>query len=332
MVTNLTTTIDWNKATQTLDEAQSILLVTHLSPDGDAIGSLLGLANALRERGRPVQAAVDGGVPGFLRFLPGSETVGAELTSGEWDVMVSLDSSDEPRSGLAGEYGRAHSKLVINVDHHPTNTRFGDVHVIMPEAVSTTEIVYRWLEQMGHPISREIAVPLLTGLLTDTNGLRTSNVRSTTLGIAQRLMDAGASLTEITQRTLSSTPFRTIRLWGRVLPRVELADGIIQATIYQQDYRDIKATEQTAGGIVEFLLKANEAMVSVVFRELEDGQVEVGFRSKPGYDVSRIAVQIGGGGHRQASGATIPGPVEAARERVIPLLREVVAQGSLIIA
>ena len=331
MATNLTT-IDWTKATQTLDAAQSILLVTHLNPDGDAIGSLLGLANALRERGRPVQSVVDGGVPGFLRFLPGSETVGAALTGGEWDVMVSLDSSDAPRSGLAGEYGRAHSKIVVNVDHHPTNTRFGQIHVIMPEAVSTTEIVYYWLEQMGHPVSREIAVPLLTGLLTDTNGLRTSNVRSTTLGIAQRLMDAGASLTEITQRTLSSTPFQTIRLWGQVLPRVELADGIIQTTICQADYQQIKATDQTAGGIVEFLLKANEAMVSVVFRELEDGQVEVGFRSKPGYDVSQVAVRLGGGGHRQASGATIAGPIDAARERVLPLLREAVAQGSLTIA
>ncbi|MBE2268747.1 MAG: bifunctional oligoribonuclease/PAP phosphatase NrnA [Anaerolinea sp.] len=325
------TTINWTNATETVDAAQTLLLVTHLNPDGDAIGSLLGLGNALRERGKTPLLAVDGGVPGFLRFLPGSDTVVGDLTVGEWDVMISLDSSDEPRSGKVGEFGRAHSKTVINVDHHPTNTRFGQVHVVMPEAVSTTEIVFRWLGEMSQPVTLAAAIPLLTGLVTDTNGFRTSNVRSSTLEIAQRLMEAGASLTEVTARTLGSKPYQTIQLWKYVLPSVELDAGVIQATIRREDCVKVNSDDPSSGGLVEFLLTANEAMVSAVFKELEDGRVELSFRCKPGYDVATLALSLGGGGHKQASGATIAGNVEQAKLRVLPLLRQVVAQGTLTI-
>ena len=325
------TTINWTKATETIDNAQTLLMVTHISPDGDAIGSLLGLANGLRERGKSPVLVVDGGVPGFLRFLPGSETVLAQLTEGEWDVMISLDSSDEARTGKAGDYGRAHSKTVINLDHHPTNTMFGHVHVVIPDAVSATEIVYRWLIEMNQPITRQIAVPLMVGLVTDTIGFRTSNVRSSTLEIAQRLMEAGASLTEVMARTLGSTPYQTIQLWKQVLPSVELDGGVIHATIHQQDYKKIESKEQSSGGLVSFLLTANEAMVSTVFTEVEDGRVELSFRCKPGFDVATLALSLGGGGHVQASGATIPGTIEQVKLRVLPLLRQVVASGSLII-
>src|SRR5690606_29021244 len=116
------TLTNWNEATQAVDAANTILVVTHLKPDGDAIGSLLGLTNMLRERGKTVTAVVDDGVPDFLRYVPGADTVLPELTTGEWDVMISTDASDEERTGRAGIYGRAHSRIVINLDHHPTNT------------------------------------------------------------------------------------------------------------------------------------------------------------------------------------------------------------------
>jgi phosphoesterase RecJ-like protein len=325
------TTTNWNKATETLDSAQTLLLVTHVNPDGDAIGSLLGLANALRERGKQPMTVVDGGVPPFLRFLPGADTVLPQVTEGEWDVMVSLDASDEERTGKAGAYGRAHSKTVVNVDHHPTNTMFGQVHVFLPDAVSTTEIVYKWLVAMNQPITLPVAVPLLTGLVTDTNGFRTSNVKALTLEIAQRLMEAGASLTEVTARTLGSTPYQTIQLWKQVLPSVELDGGVIHATIRRQDFPNVEAGDASSGGLVSFLLTANEAMVSVIFKEVDDGRVELSFRCKPGFDVATLAFSLGGGGHKQASGATIAGPLEQAKMRVLPLLRQVVAQGNLTI-
>ncbi len=325
------TTINWIKATEAVDKAQTLLIVTHVNPDGDAIGSLLGLANGLRERGKSPVLAVDGGVPDFLRFLPGSDTILSELTAGEWDLVISVDSSDAGRSGNVGTYGQEHSQTIINLDHHPTNTLFGHIHVVIPEAVSATEIVYKWLLEMQQPITRAVAMPLLTGLVTDTNGFRTSNVNATTLEIAQRLMEAGASLTEITARTLGSTPYQTIQLWKQVLPSVELDGGVIHATIRRQDFPNVEAGDNSSGGLVTFLLTANEALVSAIFKELTDGRIELSFRCKPGFDVGMLALSLGGGGHRQASGATIAGPVEQAKMRVLPLLRQVVASGNLTI-
>jgi phosphoesterase RecJ-like protein len=323
--------IEWDKATAAVDAAERILLVTHLHPDGDAIGSLLGMRNALVERGKTPDAVVDGGVPGFLRFLPGSDAVRPTLVTGEWDLMISLDSSDEERTGVAGEFGRAHSKAVINLDHHPTNTLFGDIYLVQPEAVSATEVVYGWLEHMKQPLTREIALPLLTGLVTDTNGFRTSNVNTRTLQLAQLFMESGASLTEVTARTVGSKPYNTIELWRSALQTVELKDGVVSANITQDVLGRLNLVEPTDAGLISFMISTDESRVAVVFKELADGRVELSFRSKPGYDVSQVALSLGGGGHKQASGATIAGPLEAARERVLPLLHEVVGQGALVI-
>ena len=248
------------------------------------------------------------------------------LHEGEWELMISLDASDEERTGDVGIYGRAHSQRVINIDHHPTNTRFGDLFLLEPDAVSTTQIVQEWLEQMQQPLTPVSAVPLLTGLVTDTQGFRTSNVRPETLGYAQKLMEAGASLTSITQRTLGSTPYQNIQLWKYVLPSVELKNGVISASVTQENVRQAHLQEITDGGLVEYLVTANEAMISVVFKELVDGRVELGFRCKPGYDVAKVAFSLGGGGHKQASGATVDGPLEAAKARVMPLFMKPISR------
>jgi phosphoesterase RecJ-like protein len=322
---------EWEQATAAINAAERILLVTHFHPDGDAIGSLLGLQNVLQERGKSPDAVVDGGVPEYLRFIPGSEHVRPTLLGGEWDLMISLDSSDEERTGAAGVFGRAHSKTVMNVDHHPTNTQFGAIHLVQPDAVSTTEVLYAWLEQMGQPLTREVAVPLLVGLVTDTNGFRTSNVSARTLRLAQVFVESGAALSEITARTVGSTPYSTIELWRNALQTIDLQGGIISATITQETLKKVKLVEPTDAGLISFMISTNESRVAVVFKELADGRIEVSFRSKPGYDVSQLALSLGGGGHKQASGATITGTLEAARERVFPLLRQAVEQGALAI-
>ncbi len=194
----MTDRTDWAAASQAVEAAQSILVATHISPDGDAIGSLLGLGNALRLRGSNVTCVVDGGLPGTFRFLPGASDVRDTPTTGQWDLMISVDSSDEERTGESGVYGRAHSARVINLDHHITNTFFGDIFLVMPSAVSATEVVYHWLREWQQPLALDIAVPLLTGLVTDTIGFRTSNVTANTLRVAVELMEAGAPLAEIT--------------------------------------------------------------------------------------------------------------------------------------
>ncbi len=326
MTLNIT---NWAAAAEAVAASGQILLVTHVSPDGDAIGSLLGMANALRQQDKTVQTAVDGGVPDYLQFLPSADAVVAELTTGAWDLMISLDASDEPRTGQTGAYGRANSRAVINLDHHETNTLFGDIHLVRGSAVSATEVVYDWLLELGWQITPKVAIPLLTGLVTDTMGFRTSSVSAHTLGIAQALMQAGASLTEITARTLDSRPFNEVNLWKYALTSVELNDQVISAVITQDDLRSSAVVDVTDSGLVSFLVKVNEAMIAVVFKELRDARVEVSIRSKPGFDVGRIAFQLGGGGHKQASGATIDGPLSAAKARVLALLHDAARSGML---
>ena len=319
----MTNKTDWAAATAAVDQAASILIVTHVNPDGDAIGSLLGLGNALRERGRAVICAVDGGVAGYLDFLSGAKSVQEKLTHGRWDVMISVDASDAERTGEVGAFGRERCQQVINLDHHATNTLFGDLHLIMPLTVSATEVIFHWLSYMQQPISPDVAMPLLTGLVTDTLGFRTNNVTADTLRIATALMEAGASLTDITARTLDSKPFRMIELWKHALNSVTLDNAVIAANVAQVDLKAAHLDDVTDGGLVSLLNQVNEARVAAVFKELPDGRVEISLRSKPGYDVAQVAFAVGGGGHKQASGATIEGPLDAARARILPMLQAV---------
>lgn len=310
----------WATATQAVETASSILLVTHMNPDGDAIGSMVGLANAFRPRGKRIDMAVDDGLPVSLRFLPGADGIRPQLTSGEWDLMISLDASDEERTGVVGAYGRAHSKIVMNVDHHPTNTWFGSIYLIDTDVVSTTAIIEQWLTLMSVPMTQEIAIPLLTGLVTDTRGFRTSNVTPETLATAQRLMQTGASLADIIANTLDNIAYQVLELWKYVLPSMQIRHGVVSVSITQADLRQAGLNEMTDGGLVNLLASASEAAIAIIFKETDEGEIGLSIRSKPGFDVSGVALGLGGGGHKQAAGATIPGPMDAARERVLPLL------------
>lgn len=319
-------TTNWTEAYEAIQRAQTILVVTHVSPDGDAIGSLLGAANALRALGKHVDAAVDGGVPAFLDFLPNAHLVNAMLNDGTWDVMLSVDASDEERTGEVGAYGRAHSQTVINLDHHATNTGFGHIHLVSPQAASATEVLYEWFTRVGVPIDMESAVPLMTGLVTDTLGFRTSAVTPRTLEIAQALMQRGVSLTDLIARTLETMAYSTLTLWTRALNTLSLERGVTWVSLTLQDYA--QAGTDDDAGLSGFLVRVKEAVVSVVFTEKPEGKVNISMRAKQGYDVARVALALGGGGHKPAAGATVSGTLDEVRARVLPMLFDVVQQGN----
>jgi len=315
---------NWSELAALLDGAERILLITHVKPDGDAIGSLLGMSNALRARGKAPVPVVDGGIHEFLKFIPGAEQVVREVPALEYEIMVSLDASDEERTGEAGKYGRAHAHRVVNIDHHPTNTLFGDLVILEAEAVSTTEVLWGGFQELGWEVPVAVAVPLMTGLVTDTIGFRTSNVTPRTLRAAAALIEAGAPMNEIMQRTLIATPYAAIQMWRTALETVELKNRVIWASITLDGlHRAGLAQPSDTGGLVGFLNSANEARVAAVFKEVTPESVEISLRSKPGYDVSRVAFSLGGGGHKQAAGATVAGTLQDVRDRVLPMLRQV---------
>lgn len=311
--------LPWNEAEALLNEANSVLIVTHVNPDGDAIGSMLGLMYAIKARGKQVDCAVDGGVPAFLRFLSGSDQIRARLDAGEWDLLIFTDCGDDDRAGDVGEYGKAHVKRILNIDHHITNTRFGDVALVMTDATSAAEVVFRWLRETGQTLG-ESAQPLLTGLVTDTRGFRISSVKPDTLAIAGELMAAGASLYRVFANTLDSQTPETFRLWQVVLPRAVFDRRLVYVTITLDDWAAAGLEDYDDGGMGNYLLSVNGVHASAIFKQTGAEEVKLSMRSKPGTDVSAVALPLGGGGHVQAAGATINATPDAALDKVLPLL------------
>ena len=304
-----------------LRRAQRPLLIAHIAPDGDGIGSLLGLGLAMREVGRRPTLACADGVPEGLRFLPGSAEVVKERR-GDEDLIVALDCSDIERLGSLYDEDLFRRLPVINIDHHVTNTGFGDAQRVEPAAASTAQIAYRLLRRLRWPVSPPIATCLLVGLITDTRSFRTSNTDADALRTALALVEAGAPLAEVNEQLNRGLCLGAIGLWGKALSGARLQDGIIWTEISQATQRQCGVSDADTSGLVSFIASAREAQVAVLLTERADGRIEVGLRSVPGVDISGVALALGGGGHPQAAGCTLPGPLEAARDRV---LRELAA-------
>lgn len=304
-----------------LQQARRPLVIGHIAPDGDSIGSLLGLGWAMKEMGKwPTLACADP-VPESLRFLPGAGEV-VSVRRGDEDLIVSLDSSDLQRLGSLYDEALFAQLPVINIDHHVTNVRFGSAQLIEPSAVSTTQIVFSLLGRLGWPVSPWSAACLLTGLITDTRSFRTPNTDAGALRTALALVEAGAPLAEINEHLDRGMSLGMVVLWGKVLSRVQMKGGIIWAEVSRDLQRECGVSGSDASGLVSFIAGVREARIAVVLTEKPDGAVEVGMRSVPGVDVSAVALGLGGGGHRQAAGCTIPGPLESARDTVLARLAQ----------
>jgi phosphoesterase RecJ-like protein len=319
--------MDWTKANSLVAGAGSILVLTHVGPDGDAIGSMLGLAHALESVGKSIITAVDGGVPGDLVFLPGSESVRSTLDGLAVDVVIAVDCGDESRMGEVGQVVLKSGAPLINLDHHRTNTMFGAANLVDLATVAASEGVLDWLDRMGIALDTAMASCLLTGLVTDTLCFRTDNVSSETLGKAQRLMAHGAPLAEIVLRTVSRKSYAGLRLWSLVLPTVRLEERVIWAVITQAMFQEVGYTGWDDAGLVSTLAQTEEAYISAVFKEKPDGGIEIGFRAVPGFDTANVAVALGGGGHKLASGATLYESLDTLVPRVIEMLKAEVRRG-----
>lgn len=324
------TMLEWDKATALVQDAQRILVLSHVGPDGDAFGSLLGMAHALRRLGKDVITALDGGVLPEFTFLPGADDIHPALdeVAVDVDLVIAVDCGDKSRMGQVGQVALATGKPLINLDHHRTNTLFGDANLVDESTVAAAEGVMDWLPRLGVELDAEIALCLLTGLVTDTLCFRTDNVTSDTLGKAQQLMAYGASLSDIVQRTVNHRPYAGVRLWSVVMPTVQMAEHVMWATITQDMFRQADYVGYDDAGLVSMLVQTEGVYVAVVFREKPDGSVELGIRAVPGYDTSDVAVALGGGGHPAASGATVHEPLNVVVPRAVKMLQDVVRNGA----
>lgn len=296
-----------------IQTARRVLVVTHVRPDGDAIGSLLGLGLALRQAGKTVQMVCGDNIPQAFRHLPGSSEVYSR-PSGTFDLTVVLDCSDLNRVGNALN---GYNVPDLNVDHHITNLQFAHMNLVDPNAVATAEILAKSLSIWGLPLTAEVAAPLLTGLITDTLGFRTANVTPETLRLVASLMETGADLSQLYMRSMVQRSFEAVRFWGAGLSRLERENSLVWATLTMADRQASGYPGRDDADLINILSAIYGAEVALVFVEQPDGNVKVSWRSQPGYDVSRVAMLFGGGGHPNAAGAEVKGELEEVRQKVI---------------
>lgn len=311
----------------TLEKADRVLVITHIDPDGDAIGSLTAVGQALRQMGLYVTLVCADNVPERFMYLPLAEQVRRQPDSDTaYDILVAVDCADEMRMGDAFERLPLPVPFIINIDHHVTNTRFGDLNIIEPTATSTTEILYGLFQELGLEMTPEIALSLLTGLVTDTLAFRTIGVTANTLRIAAELVEAGADLGFVTTQALNLRAYSTMKLWRSGMENMQLEDGLLWSAITNKQRQEAEFRSNSSVGLVNLLADVEEAAMGAVLMEMDDGTVKVGLRCRPPYDVSEVATELGGGGHPLASGCTLLGPLAEAEATLVRTCKDAIAR------
>jgi phosphoesterase RecJ-like protein len=262
------------------------------------------------------------GVPGKFRHLEGSQRV-KKSPEGEFDFVCTLDSSDLERVGDVLE-GRLPPDL--NIDHHSTNLNFAKINLVDAQAVATTEMLVEFLPQFGLQISPPVAEALLTGLITDTIGFRTSNMRPSALRVAADLMEIGVNLPNLYQLALVNHSYKAMRLWGIGLGNLEKNGRMIWSTISLQDRAAIEYPGYDDADLVNLLGTVEGADIALIFTEHPDNMVKVSWRSQTGFDVSKLALDYGGGGHPAASGASVQGSLAEVKQKILDDTRVLLKQ------
>jgi phosphoesterase RecJ-like protein len=301
------------------------LLVAHVHPDGDVLGSQLGLALALRAAGRAATCACAHPVGEAFEFLPGAATV-EQWPEGRpgHDLVVTLDTPDPERLGGLLEGCRGPGTRVLNIDHHGDNRWYGDVNWVEPGAAATGELVYDLVQAARLPLGPDVATNLYTAIVTDTGSFRYSNTTPGTLRVAARLVELGADPARVSTALYETRRLPGLRLLGRLLQEVETdPDGQIAWMVIG---RDLVASPDLPDGeeFVNYPRSLRTAKVAVLFRELPE-VTRVSLRAKGEVNVARVAARLGGGGHPNAAGAVLRAGLAETKAQVLAALREAIA-------
>lgn len=312
---------DFDAAIAAVADAQTIALACHVNPDGDALGSLLGLGLALEGRypEKRLTFLSHDGVPEIYQFLPGHERILCTPDASGYDLAIALDSGDLARVGEGVLPIFAESKKRMDIDHHVGDGAFGEVRLLDSRAAATAEIIFDLVHAFGIPITQDIATCLLTGVITDTGSFRFMNVTPNTLRTAANLIEAGASPAVIAERVFDNRPFAGTKLMGLALSTLSAtADGrVTWARVAHEDFAATGATDEDTEGFIASVRAVRGTEVALLFREVAPGRVRISLRSIDGRDVSKIANQFGGGGHRMAAGCSFTGSLADAQTALL---------------
>lgn len=311
-----------------LKTEDNFLIVSHVNPDGDAIGSLLGLHVALVEMKKRAWPMCADRLPQIYDFLPGRDALisDPETIRPAPDWIVAVDTAEENR--ISGDVARfsGHAKL-INIDHHRTNPGFGDLNFVEPTATSSAEIIFRILTEMNHPLSSWVGKCLYTGLITDTGCFRFSGVDSRTLEVGSRLLAPGFDSYEVTRHLFEEQPLSRLQLERLMLERIEiLLGGALSVSIlYAEDFVRVNADNTETENLVDRLREIRGVEVGVLITQMSERITRVSLRSKGKLDVAAIAAELGGGGHKAAAGLKTSLPPHEIKQKLAQAVENALA-------
>lgn len=312
-----------SQVVELIESKNDFAITTHIKPDGDGVGSSLGLCWLLRSLGKNAEVLVNGDVPPAYRTLPGADEIkDVKSVNGKYDAIFVIECSDVDRPGIKG-LDRA---FTVNIDHHATSEHFGKVNWIDSTASAVGEMIYNLCKAIGGRITKEIAECVYMALVTDTGSFHFPNTSERTLKVASELVKAGARPAKISEAVYNNYPWSRIELMRQVLGTVKRHAGGRIASM-----RQTLAMREAAGaidgdnnGFVNIPLAASEVVASVYMRETGEGTYRVSLRSKGDINVAKVAEQFGGGGHKNAAGLGIEGDWDDCERRIVDAVAEAI--------
>jgi len=314
-----------NRILQVLEEKDNFLIVGHVCPDGDALGSAVALSLCLSSMGKNVVTAVDGGLPGKYRFMSEYTKVYTPQTLpwSDFECAIAVDTASLARLGtLLPTFCAA--PFTINIDHHATNERFGDLAWI-EERSAAGELVLELIEELIPTVSAPMAGCLYAAISTDTGNFTYSNTTAACLGAVARLCAYGAEISRISDEVFRSRTLEETRLIGRALETLKLfCEGRLALIhVMQSDMDSCGAKAEHCEGIIDYAREVDSVELAAFFREMEPGKFKCSLRSKRFVDVSALAAEFGGGGHNRAAGCVLTGSLEQVKETILERAKQI---------
>ena len=308
----------FQKIKEILNNGKRFLVVTHIDPDGDAVGSAFALGFGIEKLAKDVSVYLRDRVPYRYEFLPQPKGLVHEIPDGSFDAIFAVDCGDIFR------VGDAHRKLrekgpIVNIDHHDTNEAFGYVNILDERASSTAELIYLILKGLGIPIDSDMAINIYTGIFTDTGSFRYDNTNSKAFVICEEMTHKGVVPSHVASKVHESHPKERFILLCNVLSTLQTFHGNKVAVVHVKAdmFKEANASREHSEGFVEFIKEMKDLEVAALLRQIGENRYKISMRSKGKVDVASVAVRFGGGGHKNAAGCVMEGTLEEIRTRLV---------------
>ncbi len=313
---------------------QSFAVVSHVRPDGDAIGSILALGHSLELMGKSVRYLNNDGCPESLKFLPGSEKVevSSEAKDVEIEVVITLDTAAHARVGEGSLKAIKDAKLIVNIDHHMSNPGYGDLNYIDSESPATGQILYDLITALEMPFSDITRDSIYVAVSTDTGSFQYPGTTQRTYEMAADLVARGLNVGKINSATYDNSPYRRVELMRALLNTLDRSDDgrLVWWDLRQETKDELGLVDDDTEGMIDFIRAVQGVVVAVFFEDLDEGKVRVSMRSKDRrVNASEVCGTFGGGGHALAAGIRMSGPIEEARPKVLAEIRSAMEKAGL---